>query len=294
MSKHKDFVAIWIETENSLDYDMICKTFRIDPERFLLLGYDPNLGAEGILDRLNGYMAATPIDMVVINSLKALVPTKILEEDMAMQTPAIQARLWSKMAMKFTSLVAENDTAFVIVTHVYANIGGYGAPAVTSGGIAIRYWAAIHMSFAKKSLNAADPITKDEGLHIEVTIKKNHCVSDRLPYQKFDYYVIFGEGTETILTNLASFISVGLLQAKGSYIYLLDDKGEKIESFQGKQKYRQYMIDHPDIYDSLVSKLPSTSTVTVLSEEEVAEIEEEESDEISEIVDKIEINSPDK
>ena len=176
---------------------------------------------------------------------------------------------------------------------IQANIGGYGAPAVTSGGIAIRYWAAIHMSFAKRSLNAADPITKEEGLHIEVTIKKNHCVSDRLPYQKFDYYVIFGEGTETVLTNLAAFVKAGLLAVKGSYIYLLNEKGEKIESFQGKQKYRQYMIDHPDIYDSLVSKLPSTSTVTALSEEEVAEIEEEK-DEISEIVDKIEINSPDK
>ena len=108
-----------MRTLDTLDYDMICKTFKIDPERFILLDYDPNLGAEGILDRLNGYMAAMSIDMVVINSLKALVPTKILEEDMSMQTPAIQARLWSKMAMKFTGLVAENDTAFVIVTHVY-------------------------------------------------------------------------------------------------------------------------------------------------------------------------------
>lgn len=291
MSKQKDFVAIWIETENSLDYDMICKTFKIDPERFILLDYDSNLGAEGILDRLNGYMAAMSIDMVIINSLKALVPTKILEEDMSMQTPAIQARLWSKMAMKFTGLVAENDTAFVIVTHIYANIGGYGAPAVTSGGIAIRYWAAIHMSFAKRSLNAADPITKEEGLHIEVTIKKNHCVSDRLPYQKFDYYVIFGEGTETILTNLVSFINAGLLQAKGAYIYLLDDKGEKVESFQGKQKYRQYMIDHPDVYEKLVAKLPTISTVTALSEEEVADIEREKN-EADNIVDQIEIEDP--
>ena len=291
MKQDQSFVALWVETENSLDKDMISGTFDIDLNRFIILDYDPNLGAEGILDIISGYMTAAPFDMVVINSLKALVPTKILEEDMSMQTPAIQARLWSKMSMKFTSLVAEGNTAFILITHMYTGIGTYMSPQVISGGMAIKYWSGLTMSFAKKTLGAGDPISKEEGMHVEVTIKKNRNFSDRLPYQKFDYYVIFGEGTETILTNLASFINAGLLQAKGSYIYLLDDKGEKVESFQGKQKYRQYMIDHPDVYEKLVAKLPTTSTVTALSEEEVADIEREEN-EADNIVDQIEIEDP--
>ena len=277
--KDPNFTCCWIESENSLDKDMICKTFGIDPERFVLINYDPNKGAEGILDILYGFMTAVKFDIIVINSLKCLVPTKILEEEMSAQTPAVQARLWSKMVSKFLALVADSETAFVLITHLYTGIGTYGAPQVISGGMAIRYWAAIIMSFAKRTIGAGEPISKEEGVHITVTIKKNHCVYDQLPYKKFDYYAIFGQGTERILTAVKPLVEAGIMSVSGASHVVYNEDGTEFKKFVGKNKYRQFMLENPDIFEGLIARLGSRiSTVKDMSEEEIDLAQEEETD----------------
>lgn len=275
--KDKEFTACWIESENSLDKNMVCETFDIDPERFVFINYDPNKGAEGILDILYGFMTAVKFDMVVINSLKCLVPTKILEEAMDAQTPAVQARLWSRMVSKFLSLVADSETAFVLITHLYTGIGTYGSPQVISGGMAIRYWAAVIMSFSKKSIGAGEPITKEEGVHIAVTIKKNHCVYDQLPYKKFDYYAIFGQGTERILTTVKPMVNAGIISVTGPSYVIYNEDGSEFKKFIGKNKYRQFMIENPDIFNSLMDRLGNRgSTVVQMSDDEVDAAQKEE------------------
>lgn len=87
-----EFIALWIESEKSLEQDYIVNTFGIDPERFIFVEYDPEMGAEGVLDKLYAIMAAVPVDMVVINSLKCLTPKKIIEGDMSNMTPGVAAR----------------------------------------------------------------------------------------------------------------------------------------------------------------------------------------------------------
>ena len=275
--KDPNFTSLWVESENSLEKGMICNTFGVDPERFVFINYDPNKGAEGILDILYGFMTAVKFDMVVINSLKCLVPTKILEEAMDAQTPAVQARLWSRMVSKFLSLVADSETAFVLITHLYTGIGTYGAPQVISGGMAIRYWAAIIMSFSKKTITAGEPISKEEGVHIAVTIKKNHCVYNQLPYKKFDYYAIFGQGTERILTTIKPMVDAGIISVSSASYVIYNEDGSEFKKFIGKNKYRQFMIDNPDIFNSLMDRLGSkASTVSKMSDDEVDAAQEEE------------------
>jgi len=278
--KDKSFTALWIESEQSLDKQMVCDVFKIDPERFVFINYDANKGAEGILDILYGFMTAVKFDMVVINSLKCLVPTKILEEAMDAQTPAVQARLWSRMVSKFLALVANSETAFILITHLYTGIGTYGSPQVISGGSAIRYWSSLTLSFAQKTIGAGEPISKEEGVHIAVSIKKNHCVPDRLPYKKFDYYAIFGEGTERILTAVKLLVTAGIMSVSGSSYVIYNEDGSEFKKFIGKNKYRQFMIDNPDIFEELMKRLqsviPVISTVTDMSDEEVSSIQQEE------------------
>lgn len=274
-----DFTCCWIESENSLDKTMVCETFGIDPERFVFINYDANKGAEGILDILYGFMTAVKFDMIVINSLKCLVPTKILEEAMDAQTPAVQARLWSKMVAKFLALVANNETAFILITHLYTGIGTYGSPQVISGGAAIRYWSALTLSFNRKTIVAGEPITKEEGVHIEVSIKKNHCVTDQLPYKKFDYYAVFGEGTERILTSIKPFVAAGIMAVSGASYVIYNEDGSEFKKLVGKNKYRQFMKDNPDIFNSLMTRLGTRiSTVQEMSDEEVSLVQTEEDD----------------
>lgn len=290
MEQDPKFTALWIESEQSLDKQMICDTFNIDPERFVFINYDANKGAEGILDILYGFMTAVKFDIVVINSLKCLVPTKILEEAMDAQTPAVQARLWSRMVSKFLALVADSETAFVLITHLYTGIGAYGSPQVISGGNAIKYWSSLTLSFSRKNIGAGEPISKEEGVHIEVTIKKNHCVSDRLPYRKFDYYAIFGEGTERILTAIKPFVTAGIMSVSGASHVIYNEDGSEFKKFVGKNKYRQFMIENPDIFEGLLARLGnSISTVTKMSDEEVMAAQEEE-EELTKAIKDIEID----
>lgn len=275
---NEEFIAVWVESEKSLELDYVCETFHIDPERFVFIEYDQNQGGEGILDILYGLMSAVQFDMVCINSLKCLVPTKIIEETMDSQTPALAARLNSRMVQKFLALVANNDTAFVLITHTYTSIGAYGAPQVVAGGNAIKYWSALSLSFNRKTVTDADPITKEQGVHISVTVQKNHCLLTSFPYRKFDYYAVFGEGTDNIFPALQRFVDKKLMEygAGGSW-KIFDENGEVFTTGRGKTKYYEYMKENPGVFESLLQRLDTpVSTVQEMTEEEVTAAKEEE------------------
>ena len=124
--KDPDFVAGWLESENSLEKDYIVKTFGIDPERFFYIPLDNQLGAEKTLDIVEGVLSTGAVDMFCINSLRCLVPQKEKERSLTEAGVAEQARMNAKLMRKFTPLVAEHDTAFCIVQHLTTAIGSYG------------------------------------------------------------------------------------------------------------------------------------------------------------------------
>lgn len=276
MRDSKDFLALWVESEKSLEKNNICQTFQIDPERFVFIEYDENKGAEGILDILYAFMKAVNFDMVCINSLKCLTPKKILEEDMNNQIPAIAARLNSLMTQKFTALVANSNAAFILITHQYTGIGTYGAPMVLSGGHAIKYWAALILSFSRPSIGTSDPISKDEGVHIKVSVKKNHCVPDRNPYVNFEYYAIFGEGTDNTIPIVNKLVEAGIVNKGGAYYKFKLADGTEV-SQQGTTKFRQYLKNNPEVFEDLVKRLNGdTSTVKSMTAEEIDQAKSEE------------------
>lgn len=144
---------------------------------------------------------------------------------------------------------------------------------VVAGGVAIMYGASIIVDLRKKIVLDTDPIDREEGIKIGVTIKKNHCTPDRNPYLKTDYYAIFGEGIEQHLSTLDNAIKQGILKQGGAWIKDLDDEGKVKEwngeplNFQGKEKYRQFVIEHPDYLADLKRRI--RGDVEVMSEEEV-------------------------
>ena len=151
---------------------------------------------------------------------------------------------------------------------------------IISGGHAIAYWSQLTLDVRKRSINDSDPISREEGIKVGVTVKKNHCVPDRNPYVKCDYYAIFGEGTEKILTNLDRAIEAGILTKSGSWIYWYEADGEtKRHAWQGKEKYRQFMRENPAVLQELLDALRNggvATSVEQLSDEEIAAIKSEE------------------
>lgn len=279
MQNDPNFVACWVESEKSLEKSFVCDTFHIDPQRFVFIEYDAEKGAEGVLDMLYGFMFAVKFDLVCINSLKCLTPKKILEGDMDQCTPAIAARLNSVMTAKFTALVANNETAFILITHQYTGIGAYGSPMVISGGNAIQYWSALTMTFTRPSLQDGDPVGKDEGAHFKVSIKKNHCMPNKNPYVKFDYFIVFGDGTEMILSLVDKMVENNILSVNHGSYTVFDEEGNELQKIRGKNNYRNFMKENPELFNKLVSRLDGKdSTIKNMTVEEIEQAKQEEAE----------------
>lgn len=179
----------------------------------------------------------------------------------------------ARMTRKLTALIAEHETAFVIVTHLSTDIGSMSRdPLVISGGHAIIYAASIVLDVRKRSIQDTDPIKKEEGIKVGVTVKKNHCVPDRNPYVKTVYYAVFGEGIEQYLPVIESAINQGILVQRGAFIRDPDENGEpkvidgvKMQ-WQGAKNFRQFLVDNPDYFEDLKARVKGE--VVQLSDEE--------------------------
>lgn len=148
-----------------------------------------------------------------------------------------------------------------------------GDPLILSGGQAIRYGAMLIVDFRKRSIQEADPISREDGIKIGVTVKKNHVVHGRNPYQKTVYYGIYGQGTEKYLEVIDLAINQGVLKKAGAFIRVPDESGEaklfpdgsKMQ-WQGTAKFRQYCIDNQDFFKWLKGEV-SGETIQMTAEE---------------------------
>ena len=126
MAKDPDFIALWLESEQSLNLEYMLETFHIDPSRFIFVRVPPNEGAEAALDYCEGFLRQKGINMFVINSMRALVPKSELNKSISEDTVGRQATMNTKMLKKYLNLIYENEVAFVMVQHLTTLIGTMG------------------------------------------------------------------------------------------------------------------------------------------------------------------------
>ena len=278
MKSDPDFIALWLESESSLSINDI-EMFGIDLERFYTLEADPK-GAEESLNALQSALATGFIDICVVNSLKCLTTSEEMLKGFDSLQVGAQSRMNSKMMRKLTPLVKEYGVAMVLIQHLTTMIGTQNRdPLELGGGLAIRYGASIILDYRKQSIGESDPINKEEGVKINVTVKKNHAVTNRFPYVKTHYYGIFGEGTERYLEALDLAVDAGVLTKAGAYISVPDETGDAVVledgtklKWQGAAKFRAYCIENPDFFNEITSKLDGS--FENLSEEEADELKE--------------------
>ena len=122
MEKDPDFMALWLESEESFTTDMI-ELFNIDPKRIVVINLDKDGAAEVALDRLEAMLTSGAFNIAVINSLKCLTPSTEMESNMGQQTIGLQARLFGKLMRKVVTLISENECALIMVNHLSTNIG---------------------------------------------------------------------------------------------------------------------------------------------------------------------------
>lgn len=156
------------------------------------------------------------------------------------------------------------------------------------------FGADIIMDFRKRSIGPEDPISKEEGVKIGVSIRKNHVVTNRCPYLKTEYYGIFGKGTEVYLEAIELAVEKGLIVKGGAFYKVPDENGNPViledgtkMQWQGTAKFRQYCIDNPDFFKDLTDKIGNDTAKKMSDEEIQAAIKEEQ--EVEEIIEEADI-----
>ena len=275
-SRSNSFTALWIESEHSMDKEYIVDTFGVDPNRLIFIPFDPEIGSEATLDMVQTIIESDSVDLVAINSLKALIPQKENEASLTETQVALAARQNAKMSRKFTALVAKHNVAFIMVGHLSTEIGAMSRdPLIISGGAAIQYWSSLTLDMRKRSIGPSDPITKEEGVKIHVNVKKNHTISNRNPYVQVDYYAIFGKGIDQMLEVIEEAFNSGVLIQRGAWINWIDGNGEVIEKFNGRAAMKEFFHNNPDKWMEFKSLFDGSASVKELSQDEIKEIENE-------------------
>lgn len=280
--RNPDFLACWLESESSLELDYLVNTFHIDPDRFLYIEHDREGAGEAALEKIESVLAASVCDIVVINSLKCLVPKEEMDASIAKSTIALQARMNARMARKFTSLVSESNAAFIVVAHLSTDIGTMARDnKIIAGGEAIKYASALTIDLRKRSIQDSDPITALEGIKIGLTVKKNHCTPSVNPYLKTEYFAIFGQGIEQYLETLQNAINQNILTQNGAMIRDIDTETGEIRQWngqdlvwRGKNAYREFVKNNPDYFANLHDRV--NGRTVEMSEAEVAAAKAEE------------------
>ena len=265
--KSKDFTCLWLESENSLELNYIVDTFHIDPNRFIVVEVNLKEGGEAALDQCASLLRTGSFNMFVINSMKALIPKTQLNKAIAEDTVALQARMNTKALSQYLSIIHEHNIALVIITHLTTMIGVMSRDNLAmSGGLFLRYGGAVVLDMRKQSVLDTDPITKEEGQKYMISVKKNHVCPKIYPYVKVPHYIIYGEGTEVILTTLRKAVDQGILRASGAWIFW----DEKELKWNGKAAFREDMKKNPEVLQTLRNMV--YGNVDKLTKEEMREL----------------------
>jgi recombination protein RecA len=235
-------VCAFIDAEHALDVTYARK-LGVRVEDLLVSQPDHGEQALEICDKLVGTGA---IDLIVIDSVAALVPKAEIEGEMGDAHMGLQARLMSQALRKLTAATSRNNTCVVFINQLRQKIGiVYGNPETTTGGNALKFYASVRLDIRKTgAIKNGEQVV---GNKTRVKVVKNKVAP---PFRECEFEITYGTGISAVgeIVDLAS--EAGLIEKSGAYYSL---NGERIA--QGRDKACQYLGEHPALVDELREKL---------------------------------------
>lgn len=295
MQLDPDFIAGWIESEDSLSDEMI-ELFGVDRERFIIYQVDPEGGAETAMDYAIA-LAENGADAIVINSLRCLTPSKEFKDSVGDANIGLQARVNAKFMRKMIPVLGKTNTALICTQHKSTVIGKmFGDPMELAGGHALRYNNMLTLDLNKVSIQKGDMYydIKDQCMRIRCRVTKNHCCPTKNPYVSADYTVIIGKGTDQRGEVIQAGFDIGIAEKQGAWIRIYPDgveheKGNELIlsngdqcKFNGMSAYIDYMNNSDELYEYIRSRVEGHNFAESLSDEEIAVLEKANAADMSE------------
>jgi recombination protein RecA len=230
----KGGIAAFIDAEHALD-PSYAKKLGVNVDDLLVA--QPDNGEEA-LEICESLVRSNAIDLIVIDSVAALVPKAEIEGDMGDSHMGLQARLMSQALRKLTGTISKSNTIVIFINQIRMKIGVmFGSPETTTGGNALKFYASIRLDIRR--IETLKEKEEPVGNRVRVKVVKNKCAP---PFRQAEFDIMYSNGInrETSLIDLA--VKHDLIAKAGSwYSY----KTEKIG--QGKEQVRNYLAENPDI-----------------------------------------------
>ena len=237
----------FIDAEHALD-PTYAKKLGVNIDELLISQPDTGEQALEITDTL---IKSESVDLIVIDSVAALVPRAELEGEMGDSLPGLQARLMSQALRKLTSSISKTNTMVIFINQLRMKIGVmFGSPETTTGGNALKFYSSVRLDIRRiGAIKDKDVIT---GNQTRVKVVKNKMAP---PFKQVEFDIMYGKG----ISKVGEIIDLGsqadIIEKSGAwYAY----NGEKIG--QGRENSKRFLLENPSILDEIEAKIRANSS----------------------------------
>ncbi len=231
-------IAAFVDAEHALDPEY-ARNLGVQVDELLISQPDTGEQAMDITEEL---VRSGAVDVIVVDSVAALVPKAEIEGSMEDQQMGLQARLMSKALRKLTGIIGKTNTTVIFINQLRNKIGVmYGNPETTTGGNALKYYASVRMEIKRTEGVKGDD--GDVGNHVRVRVLKNKVAP---PFRTAEFDIIFGKGICKIGNILDVAVKLDIVKKAGAWFSFNDDK-----LGQGREKAKEFLAENPDILNTI-------------------------------------------
>ena len=236
-------LAAFIDVEHALD-PVYAKRLGVNLNDLLVSQPDSGEEALSICETL---VRSNALDVIVVDSVAALVPKAELEGEMGMATMGMQARLMSQALRKLTALLSKARTACIFTNQIREKVGVmFGNPEVTPGGKALKFYASVRLDIRRKD-SIKDQAGNTIGNHVKVKVVKNKVAP---PFTEAEFDILFNQGINKEGSILDVALEHGVVDKKGAWIQF---NGELIG--QGRDAAEKALVEKPELAKQIVDAI---------------------------------------
>lgn len=237
--------AAFIDAEHAID-PVYAKNLGVNIDELILS--QPDSGEQG-LEIAETLVRSGAIDLVVVDSVAALVPQVELDGEMADQQMGLQARLMSKALRKLSGVMNKTDCTIIFINQLRERIGVmFGNPETTTGGRALKFYSSVRVEIRRSE--AIKNGTEIVGNKVNIKVVKNKVAP---PFKSTQVDIIYGKGISRDGEVLDLAVDKDIVDKSGAwYAY----KGEKIG--QGRENAKRYLVEHPDIMNEITEAIKAS------------------------------------
>ena len=243
-------VAAYIDAEHAMDADYAGK-LRVDVDQLLIS--QPDSG-EQALEIAEALVRSNGVDVIVVDSVAALVPRAELDGEMGDSLPGFQARFMTQALRKLTAIVSQSNTCFIFINQIREKIGVmFGSPETTSGGRALKFYSSLRLDIRR--IGAIKDGDRVVGNRTKVKVAKNKVAP---PFRECEFDIMYGEGIsrEGDVLDLGSLHRV--VEKSGAWFSY---KGDRLG--QGRENAKQALRENPELLKRIENEVKTKLGLTV-------------------------------